>query len=59
MGSFVLSNKIFDFANNFTPLKSTYTQSNNEGAGRPTNASKGESLTVEGEKTADGEKNDR
>lgn len=59
MGSFVLSNQVFDFANNFTPLKSTYTQSSNEGAGRPTNASKGEVLSEEGEKTADNEKNDR
>ena len=59
MGAFVLSNQVFDFANNFKPLSSTYTQSSNEGAGRPTNASKGEGLSEEGEKTADGEKNDR
>ena len=59
MGSFIMSNQVFDFANNFRPLSSTYTQSSNEGAGRPTNASKGEVLSEEGEKTADGEKNDR
>ena len=59
MGSFIMSNQVFNFANNFRPLSSTYTQSSNEGAGRPTNASKGEGLTEEGEKTADGEKNDR
>lgn len=59
MGSFIMSNKVFDFANNFTPLKSTYTQSSSDDVGRPTNTSKGESLTEEGEKTADGEKNDR
>lgn len=57
-GSFIMSKQIFNFAENFTPLSSTYTQSSDE-AGRPTNASKGELLDEEGEKTANGEKNDR
>ena len=59
MGSFIMSKEIFNFAKNFTPLSSTYTQSSNEGAGRPTNAENGELLSEEGEKTADNEKNDR
>lgn len=58
MGSFVLSKEVFNFAENFTPLSSTYTQSSDD-VGRHTNASKGEELSVEGEKTADNEKNDR
>ena len=61
-GSFVMSKEIFNFAENFTPLSSTYTQSSDSGgdsAGRPTNAEKGEMLSEEGEKTADNEKNDR
>ena len=57
-GSFIMSKNIFNFAENFTPLSTSYTQSS-DGAGRPTNASKGEVLSEEGEKTADGEKNDR
>lgn len=62
MGSYIVHNNIFDFYNNFRPLMTSYTEpadgSSGEG-GRPTNASKGELLDVEGEKTADGEKNDR
>lgn len=57
-GSFVLNKEIFNFAENFTPLSSTYTQSSDD-AGRPTNAESGKLLSEEGEKTADGEKNDR
>ena len=59
-GSFIMSKNIFNFAENFTPLSTSYTQSSSaDGAGRPTNASKGETLSEEGEKTADNEKNDR
>lgn len=56
LGSYILHKEIFDFQNNFVPLSSSY--NNTAEAGRPTNASKGETLDVEGEKTADGEKND-
>lgn len=60
LGSYIVHNDIFDFHNNFVPLVSSYNESatSNE-PGRPTNASKGELLDVEGEKTADGDKNDR
>lgn len=57
LGSYVLHKDIFDFKNNFVPLSSSYNNNSAE-AGRPTNASKGETLDVEGEKTADGDKND-
>ena len=57
LGSFVLHKDIFDFQSNFIPLSSSY--NNTAEAGRPTNSSKGELLSNEGEKTADGEKNDR
>lgn len=57
MGSFILHKQILNYADNFMPLNSSYNSSNNE-AGRPTNASKNEVLDVEGEKTANGEKND-
>ena len=56
LGSYVLHKDIFDFQNNFIPLSSSY--NNTAEAGRPTNSSKGELLSNEGEKTADGEKND-
>lgn len=57
LGSYILHKEIFDFQSNFVPLSSSYNNNAAE-AGRPTNASKGETLDVEGEKTADGEKND-
>lgn len=56
LGSYILHKDIFDFQNNFVPLSSSY--NNTFEAGRPTNASKGQTLDVEGEKTADGDKND-
>lgn len=65
LGSYVVHNDIFDFYNNFKPLESSYngsasaSESGNDESGRPTNAEKGESLSEEGEKTADNEKNDR
>ena len=55
LGSFITHKNIFDFQNNFVPLSSSYNGSAE--VGRPTNASKNEGLTEEGEKTADGEKN--
>ena len=63
LGSFVTHNDIFDFYNNFRPLATSYNGSASETgsgeAGRPTASDKGEILSEEGEKTADGEKNDR
>jgi len=58
LGSYIVHNDIFDFKNNFIPLSSTYNDTLSE-SGRPTNASKGKTLDVEGEKTADGDKNDK
>lgn len=54
LGSFVLHKDIFDFQNNFVPLKSAFNSSveGNE-TGRPTNKSKGETLDKAGEKTED------
>lgn len=57
LGSYIVHKDIFDFTNNFVPLSTSYNSSSNE-SGRPTNTSKGEPLDVEGEKTADGDKND-
>lgn len=62
LGSFILHNDIFDFHNNFIPLATSYTepaQVAEKEVGRPTAEDRGETLDVEGEKTRDGEKNDR
>lgn len=61
MGSYIVHNDIFDYYNRFKPLSSSYNASGDiqKEAGRPTNAENGELLDVEGERTADGEKNDR
>ena len=60
LGSFILHQDIFNFNENFIPLRTSYNSSEtSEESGRPTNISKGDTLDVEGEKTADGEKNDR
>lgn len=63
LGSFILHNDIFDFHTNFVPLATSYTEpaqvTEEEVGGRPKNSDKGELLSEEGEKTADGEKNDR
>ena len=56
LGSFVLHKDIFDFQNNFVPLKSAFNSAESE-AGRPTNASQGKTLDVSGEKTADADSN--
>lgn len=60
MGSYILHENIFDYTSHFKPLSSSYNGASNTGneGGRPTNASKGELLSDEGEKTANGEKND-
>lgn len=55
LGSYTVHKDIFDFKNNFVPLSTSYTTSD---SGRPTNASKNMPLDTEGEKTADGNKND-
>lgn len=51
LGSFILHQNVFDFQNNFKPLTSSFNNSSNGEAGRPTNESKGETLDVSGEKT--------
>ena len=63
LGSYILHKDIFDFQNKLVPLASSFTSGetnasapSNEG-GRPTNESKGETLSEEGEKTADNDKN--
>ena len=56
LGSFTLHKDIFDFQNNFIPLASAFNSSTDEG-GRPTNASKGKTLDVSGEKTANADSN--
>lgn len=58
MGSFILHKDIFDFQNNFVQLSSAFNSSSDGEVGRPTNSDKGELLSDEGEKTADGDKND-
>ena len=58
LGSFIMHKDIFDFQNNFIPLKSAFNSSkDNNGAGRPTAESKGEQLTEEGEKTKNNDAN--
>ena len=63
MGSFITHNDIFDFYNNFKPLATSYNgavvQTGSDEGGRPTAEERGETLSEEGEKTRDGEKNDR
>ena len=56
LGSFILHKDIFDFQNNFIPLKSSFNSAEGE-TGRPTNASQGKTLDVSGEKTADADSN--
>ena len=64
LGSYILHRDIFDFHNNFMPLASSYNEpaamaEGNGEAGRPKAEERGEILDEEGEKTRDGEKNDR
>ena len=54
LGSFILHKDIFDFQNNFVPLKSSFNSSEDDNsAGRPSAESKGETLDETGEKTKD------
>lgn len=58
LGSFITHKDIFDFQNNFIPLKSAFNSSeDNNGAGRPSAESKGEALDDSGEKTKDSDSN--
>ena len=54
LGSFILHKNIFDFQNNFVPLKSSFNSAEgDDGTGRPSAESKGETLDDSGEKTKD------
>ncbi len=54
LGSFILHKDVFDFQNNFVPLKSSFNSSEDDsGTGRPSAESKGETLDESGEKTKD------
>ena len=60
LGSYITHESIFDFRNHFIPLQTSYNSSidsSSENGGRPTNESKGESLSESGEKTADTDAN--
>ena len=58
LGSFTLHKDIFDFQNNFIPLKSSFNSTEIESeTGRPTAESKGELLDESGEKTKDSDSN--
>lgn len=61
LGSYILHNDVFDFYNKFKPLSTSYNSANDQTseAGRPKAEDRGDSLSDEGEKTRDGEKNDR
>jgi len=63
LGSYILHKDVFDYHNNFIPLSSSYNgntvETTSSESGRPTNADKGKTLSEEGQKTADNEKNDR
>lgn len=59
LGSFTAHDVIFDFHSHFEPLKSAYNSSDDEAkTGRPTNESKGEPLSDEGERTQDNNLNE-
>lgn len=55
IGSYILHNDIFNFAENFKPLQSSYNASAE--AGRPTNEESGKQLSDSGEATKDGDGN--
>lgn len=58
LGSYIVHEDIFDFRNHFIPLQTSYnTSSDSNKSGRPTNASKGETLDISGEVTADADSN--
>lgn len=59
LGSYIINNEIFDFHNNLTPIKSTYTSSDtvNNNVGRPTVEETGDILSDKGEETRDSDAN--
>lgn len=57
LGSYIVQNEIFDFHNKLIPLSSSYNGGTSGDVGRPTNESKGETLDVSGEITADADSN--
>lgn len=57
LGSYVVHEDIFDFRNHFIPLQTSYNSSVDENGGRPTNESKGKTLSESGEKTKDTDAN--
>lgn len=57
MGSLFLENEVFCLQDKLIPLSTSYTMTGTEEGGRPTNESKGEDLSIEGEKTADTDAN--
>ena len=57
--SYVVHNDIFDFANKFVPLSSSFNSNNKNDIGRPTNKENGKTLDVTGEKTQDHESNSK
>ena len=57
LGSYIVQNEIFDFHNKLIPLSSSYNGGTPGDVGRPTNESKGETLDVSGEITADADSN--
>ena len=60
LGSYITHNYIYDFQNNFKALNSSYNSSGNDNAaGRPTNADKGELLSESGEQTQDNDSNSK
>ena len=57
LGSYIVSNDIFDFHSNFIPLQTSYTMDTTSEGGRP-QSEIGE-LSDSGEDTRENEKNDR
>lgn len=56
MGAAIMETEILHLQDYLIPLSTSYTQSGDSSDGRPTNDSKGKELSVEGEKSADTEK---
>ena len=56
MGAAIMETEILHLQDYLIPLSTSYTQSGDGSDGRPTNDSKGKELSVEGEKSADTEK---
>ena len=58
-GSFIVQEDIFGFSQKMKPLSTSYTQTDDNTGGRPTNESKGEQLSDSGEKTKDLDSNSK